>query len=203
VIPILFVSFFVIFYWGKSNVEQFDPDLNNSSIMNTITDKIEDTMADVRVAAQGSPVADMVISDAMIERFKVRERLKLNRYELGDGGWTIGYGHFTKYDQPAPPLAISEYQADLWFREDLEERCQKWVRKYVTIPLTQNQYDALCSLSFNLSPKALKRICDEVNAGRSPEPVMFQYVRQGTNLERGLRIRRTEEFAIFNGTLEA
>jgi lysozyme len=169
----------------------------------TITDQISDALADARVAVQGSPVADMVISDAMIERLKTKERLKLDRYELGDGGWTIGYGHYTRYNQPAPPLSISEFQADQYFREDLEERCQKWVRKYITVDLTQNQYDALCSLAFNLSPPSFKKICDEVNEGRSPEPVMFRYVLAGSNKERGLRIRRTEELAIFNGTLEA
>lgn len=136
-------------------------------------------------------------SNELETMLKRGEGLRLTPYQLGDGGWTLGYGRFFPFAGGPPPASISQSTADEWFSQDLEERGAKWVRMYVTTPINQFQFDALCSLAYNLKPSSFKTIADAVNAGRDPEPEMLNFIREGTNLERGLRIRRAREIALY------
>lgn len=151
-------------------------------------------------AVSGSPAAWYSTSEAMKRRLKQREGLKLSRYRLGDGGWTIGYGRYYPDSGPAAPAAIDLDTAERWFTEDLVARGEKWVKLYVSVPVTQNQFDALVSMAYNLRPSSFKRIAEAVNQGRDPTPIAMEYTRPGTNLERGLIARRNEELSIFYGT---
>ena len=156
-----------------------------------------------RDAVMPSPVADMAPSDRLRDMLKAGERLALQRYRLGDGGWTIGFGRF--YRDPAePPESITREQAESWFAEDVEARAARWVRAFVSVPLLQHQFDALCHMAYNLSPKAFKTIAEAVNAGQDPEAAALQFVRAGSNLEKGLRNRRGREIALYRaGTYSA
>lgn len=162
------------------------------------------TLADeLTNAVTGSPAGWFSTSEAMKKRLKKREALMLNRYQLGDGGWTIGYGRFYKSGGPLPPASIDRDTAERWFTEDLVERGEKWVKLYVSVPVTQNQFDALVSMAYNLRPSSFKRIAEAVNQGQDPTPIAMEYTRPGTNLERGLIARREEELSIFYGTATA
>lgn len=136
-------------------------------------------------------------SDSLRDMLKKGERLVLTRYRLGDGGWTLGYGRFFRDGGAEPPVSIDESTADRWFNEDVEARGARWVRQYVTVPLLQHEFDALTHMAYNLSPGSFAVIANEVNAGGDPEEASLRYVRAGTNLERGLRIRRGREIALF------
>jgi lysozyme len=125
------------------------------------------------------------------------EALRLTRYRLGDGGWTIGYGRYYPDGGPLPPESISRDTAEAWFADDVEQRGARWVRAYVSVPLLQHQFDALTHIAFNLSPKSFKTIADAVNAGQDPEAAALRFVRAGTNLEAGLRNRRAREIALW------
>lgn len=151
----------------------------------------------------GSPVDYMRTSASMKARLQQREGLRLKRYRLGDGGWTIGYGRYYPDGSTVPPEQIDQATAEDWFATDLVDRGEKWVKSFVSIPLQQNQFDALVSMAYNLRPASFKRIADAVNAGEDPAPVAMQYTRPGTNLEAGLVARRQEELGIFDGSIEA
>ena len=125
------------------------------------------------------------------------ESLRLTRYRLGDGGWTIGWGRYYADGDTPPPESIDEETAESWFNEDLEARGAKWVRAYVQTSLLQQQFDALTSMAFNLSPKSFRTIADAVNAGDDPEAASLRYVRAGTGLEDGLRNRRAREITLY------
>ena len=115
---------------------------------------------------------------------------------LGDGGWTIGYGRFEK-DQAKLPGRITEYEAEAMLRVDVDSRGAYWVRRYVRVALSQNQFDALTSMAYNLKPSSFKNIAEAVNRGDDPETVALQYTRPGSPFERGLRKRRGEEIALY------
>lgn len=132
---------------------------------------------------------------------KKGEALRLTPYRLGDGGSTLGYGRYFVDGGPPPPAAIDQSTADAWFADDIESRAAVWVREYVTTPINQFQFDALCSMAFNLKPSSFKNIADAVNAGDDPEAAALQYVRAGSNLERGLRLRRARELALYRDGL--
>lgn len=134
-------------------------------------------------AVTGSPAAWYSTSEAMKKRLKKREALMLNRYQLGDGGWTIGYGRFYKSGGPLPPASIDRDTAERWFTEDLVERGEKWVKLYVSVPVTQNQFDALVSMAYNLRPSSFKRIAEAVNQGQDPTPSLVSEDGPGRNAD--------------------
>ena len=160
-------------------------------------DEVQATISNAVNAVNGTDASAMVPSAELLGMLKRGEALRLQRYRLGDGGWTIGYGRYYPDGGALPPESIDRATAEAWFAEDVEARGARWVRAYVTVPLTQNQFDALVSMAYNLSPKSFKRIADAVNAGEDPEAAALQYVRVGTDLERGLRNRRAREIALY------
>lgn len=145
--------------------------------------------------------ADMAPSAELETMLKKGEALRLTPYQLGDGGWSLGYGRYFPFNGPPPPASISQATADAWFDEDIEARAAQWVRAYVTTPLTQYQFDALCSMAYNLKPTSFATIAAAVNNGNDPETASLQYVRAGTNLEHGLRVRRAREVALYRSGL--
>lgn len=163
----------------------------------TWADNIAAAVMGAGVSVLGSPVAEMRPSEQLKTMLKRGEKLELHAYDLGDGGLTIGYGRFYKHGGPVPPASITAVQAEEWFSEDVEARAAKWVRAYVSAPLLQHQFDALCHMAYNLSPKAFRTIAQAVNEGDDPENAALQFIRAGSNLERGLRNRRRREVALF------
>ena len=145
----------------------------------------------------GTDASSMTTSPAGLAHLQQFERLALTPYRLGDGGATIGWGRFYTDKGPPPPASIDRATADEWFSIDVIDRAEKWVKAYVTAPLTQPQFDALVSMAYNLSPRSFRTIADAVNAGDDPEAAALQYVRAGSSLERGLRRRRASELAMY------
>jgi len=145
----------------------------------------------------GSDAAGMSTSPAGLAHMQQFEGLRLTRYRLGDGGWTIGFGRYYPDGGQLPPEQIDRATADAWFLQDVQERGERWVKAYVTAPLTQPQFDALVSMAYNLSPRSFRTIADAVNAGEDPEAAALRFVRAGTGLERGLRRRRSAELAMY------
>ncbi|WP_340619277.1 lysozyme [Xenorhabdus siamensis] len=91
----------------------------------------------------------MEISENGINKIKSYEGLRLKAYpDPATGGepWTIGYGH-TKGVEPGQ--MITKQQAEALLREDLSP-IYDVLGQYVKVPLTQGQFDALCSLIFNV-----------------------------------------------------
>jgi lysozyme len=156
-------------------------------------------------ALDAYPVEALTPSPQLIAWLKGREKLSLVKYTLGDGGVTIGYGHYEPFGPRADALPdqVTEPQAAAMFLDDLQHRAVDQVVKYVMVPLTQNEFDAVVSLAFNLSPHAFSTIADSVNNGQgigdaaTQTGAAYNYVRAGTDLEHGLRARRDLEVAMF------
>lgn len=168
-----------------------------------LLDEAATVASEIANAVTGSPAEWFSTSAAMRARLKKREGLKLTRYRLGDGGWTIGYGRYYPDGGATCPASIDLDTAERWFTEDLAAKGEKWVKLYVSVPINQAQFDALTSMAYNLRPSSFKRIAEAVNAGMDPTPIAMEYTRPGTNLERGLIARREEELSIFYGSITA
>jgi len=93
----------------------------------------------------------MIIKEAL-DIIKNAEGLKLKAYKDPVGIWTIGYGHIRNVKQGD---VCTEEQADKWLREDIGEAVRA-VDVLVNVPLTQQQYGALVSFTFNLGYGTLK-----------------------------------------------
>jgi lysozyme len=100
----------------------------------------------------------MKLSEQGINLIKSFEGLRLSAYRDVAGIWTIGYGSTRYHDgkpvKPGDKLA-DEQQADALFANTLGQY-EDAVNQYVKVPLTQSQFDALVSFTYNEGTGALK-----------------------------------------------
>ena len=97
----------------------------------------------------------MKLSQNGVNFIKSHEALRLKAYQDSKGVWTIGWGH-TKNVRPGD--VITREQAEQFIRDDFA-----WVERTLNTDLvtgrdkplvTQNEFDALCSLVFNIGSDA-------------------------------------------------
>ena len=133
---------------------------------------------------------------ALIKSF---EGLSLNKYQDIVGKWTIGYGHLILPDEVFN-VALTEAQAEALLRRDLAVS-EKGVNQYVIPPLTQNQFDALVSFTFNLGVGNLKNstLLRVLNAQQYQNAAdeFLRWDKAGGKQVAGLTRRRTAERALF------
>ena len=77
---------------------------------------------------------------------------ELTAYQCSAGVWTIGYGHTKGIEEG---MEISQEEAEQMLVDELHEY-ENYINKYVTAPLSQNQFDAMVSWVYNLGPANLK-----------------------------------------------
>lgn len=145
----------------------------------------------------------MVISDEGIEFIIEREGEKLTAYLDSVGVWTIGVGH-TKGVKRGQRITSAESRE--LFEADIAE-FEEAVNDLVKIPLTQNEFDALVSFTFNLGKGALKKstLLKKLNKGdkESAANEFLKWNKGRINGKliaiKGLTIRRTLERKLFLG----
>ena len=100
----------------------------------------------------------MRLSESGLTLIKNFEGLRLSAYKDVAGVWTIGYGstryHDGKTIKPGDELT-DESQADALLANTLGQYVDA-VNNYVHVQLTQNQFDALVSFTYNEGTGALK-----------------------------------------------
>lgn len=99
-----------------------------------------------------------------IDAIRSHEGLRLKAYLDSVGIWTIGYGD-TGPDV-VEGLVITKEQAEERLRKRLVE-FEGYVNKLVKVTLTQNQFDALVSLVYNIGPTNFSNstLLRKLNAG--------------------------------------
>ena len=136
----------------------------------------------------------MKCSDDGIALIKEYEGLRLHAYQDAVGIWTIGYGH-TGYDVDLGRL-IDEAEADRLLREDLTD-AETCISEHAHGPLTQGQFDALCSFVFNLGCKAFagSTLLQLINAGdmEAAAPQFLRWDKAAGKRLSGLTRRREAE----------
>jgi GH24 family phage-related lysozyme (muramidase) len=144
----------------------------------------------------------------------------LTAYNLGDGAYTVGYGHaifpneqegynfLPRYDRIIPGRTkITKVESEILLKDDIKEAesiinriLDQWEEQGITPPITQGMYDAMVSMAYNMGPKIRKSD-------------FIQYVKQGDfkgakeeilntssrmfNKYPGLKIRREKEAKMF------
>lgn len=138
-------------------------------------------------------------SQAAIDLIKAAEGLRLTAYRDSVGVLTIGYGSTGGIK---PGQTITPDQAEAMLVDDLDEAAEA-VRQLVTVPLTQGQFDALCSFVFNLGAGRLRdstllRLLNQGKYGEAAAQFRFWVMAGGKPLP-GLVKRRAAERALFEG----
>ncbi|GKX60262.1 lysozyme [Leminorella grimontii] len=136
---------------------------------------------------------------AGINLIKEFEGLKLSKYRDAVGLWTIGYGHLIRSGETFE-RSLTEQEAEALLRKDLLES-ERGIRRLVSVPLTQNQFDALVSFVFNVgvgrlaTSTLLKKLNAQDYRGAADE--LPKWNRAGGNVLEGLTRRRQAERALF------
>lgn len=141
------------------------------------------------------------ITENGLSLIKNYEKLAINTYICPAGYPTIGYGHVVK---PAEATSfangINEHQANALLAADVGvAECA--VLRLISVPLTDGQFDALVSFTFNLGAGALQRstLRRKVNRGDHDEvPAEFmKWGWAGGRKLKGLIRRRAAEVVLF------
>ena len=142
----------------------------------------------------------MKLGERGTEILKYFEGCKLTAYQDSVGVWTIGYGH-TKgvYDG----MTITQDQAEQMLLSELEEY-EVYIKDMVTVPLTQNQFDALVVWVYNLGPTNFRNstLLKELNAGNynAAGQEITRWNKAGGKVLAGLVKRREAEAQLFSDT---
>jgi lysozyme len=142
------------------------------------------------------------ISDVGLQLIKAFEGKHNNGYLCPAKVWTIGYGHTgTTFGSPTPQgQIITDAQIDELLKQDMK-RFEDAVLNTVKVPLTQNQFDALISFTFNVGAGALasSTLLKLLNQGKYVEvPAQFlRWNKGGGKVLAGLVRRRQSEAHLF------
>lgn len=144
----------------------------------------------------------MQTSDKGISLIKQFEGCKLTAYQDSVGVWTIGYG----WTQPVDGKPI---RAGMTIKQETAERLLKTglvsyesdVSRLVKVGLTQGQFDALVSFTYNLGARSLSTstLLRKLNAGdyTGAAEEFLRWNKAGGKVLTGLTRRREAERALF------
>lgn len=144
----------------------------------------------------------MQTSDKGIALIKEFEGCKLTAYQDSVGVWTIGYG----WTQPVDGKPI---RAGMTIKQETAERLLKTglvsyesdVFRLVKVGLTQEQFDALVSFTYNLGSRSLSTstLLRKLNAGdySGAAEEFLRWNKAGGKVLNGLTRRREAERALF------
>lgn len=136
---------------------------------------------------------------ALIKRF---EGFRADAYRDAVGVWTIGFGHTAQAGPPAvmAGMRVSREEAAAILAADVEQFATG-VRAAVTVPLSDGQFSALVSFTYNVGLGAFRgsSVLKAVNAGdfAAVPGRLALWVKAGGRTLPGLVKRRAAEAALF------
>ena len=147
----------------------------------------------------------MIIGQNGLDIIKKFESFRSRPYLCPSGIPTIGYGSTYYLDGTKVTLndkPISKAGAENLLLHITNRDFASVVNKYVRVPLTQNQFDALVSLAYNIGGSRFRKSTlvkklnqyDYVGAANS----FWMWRRSGRKILKGLVRRRAEEKKLFN-----
>ena len=170
---------------------------------------------DQLIATASDAVADMLgiaidsvmqVSTAGIALICSFEGLNLKAYDDGVGVWTIGFGT-TIYPNGIKVRkgdTCTEAQAKAYMAHDLK-KFESAVNSAVAVPINQNQFDALVSLTYNIGTGAFKEstLLKKLNESdyKNAAAQFNVWNKGGGKIMQGLVNRRAEERKLFEKAL--
>jgi len=141
----------------------------------------------------------VTLSPTGLNLIKTSEGFRPQVYPDGVGKPTIGYGHLLHPGETFP-IGITEAQATTLLLTDVAY-AEHALEHLVKVPLTQGQYDALTSFTFNEGAGKLQgsTLLKLLNKGQydAAGQQLLKWVYAGGLVEPGLFIRRNAELTLW------
>lgn len=142
----------------------------------------------------------MIPSDKCKALIKQFEGCRLQAYPdpaTGGAPWTIGYGHTRGVTQG---MTCTQQQAENWLMEDLD-KVGAMVTDLLKVPVTQREFDALCSFAYNagignLAKSTMLKLINQCEYAQAAKEFP-KWDRGGGKEIAGLLRRRKAEEAVF------
>jgi len=156
----------------------------------------------------------MNVSPKAIGMIKHHEGVRQKPYRCPARLWTIGVGHVLYPEQgklkiddrdgfplrPEDDRKFTMDEVDAILAADLQ-RFERGVEKFVSVALTQGEFDALVSFSFNVGLGTLQRSTLRAKLNRNDKDgaadELLKYCLAGGKILKGLQNRRIDERAMF------
>jgi lysozyme len=129
-------------------------------------------------------------NDAGLKMIESFEGLRLTAYQDSVGVWTIGYGHTKRVKKGQ---TITQAQAEAFLKQDLAEAEAAVNGRGLT--LTDNQFAALVSFTFNLGAGGLAKLLKNGLAAVPDRILLFDHA--GGKVVKGLTRRRAAERTLY------
>ena len=142
----------------------------------------------------------MEVTQVGIDLIKKYEGFSAKIYLCPAGKATIGYGHKILAGEKFPPQGISTEIAENMLKQDVKV-AESAINRLVKAEISNNQFDALASFTYNLGTKALEtstllRLINENNP-QSAASEFSKWVFADGKAQNGLKNRRKAEMALF------
>jgi lysozyme len=156
----------------------------------------------------------MNVSAKALKVIKHHEGTRFTPYRCPAKLWTIGVGHVLYPEQgklkiedrdayplrPEDDRKFTMDEVDAILAADLQ-RFERGVERFVSVALTQGEFDALVSFSFNVGLGTLQRSTLRAKLNRNDKDgaadELLKYCLAGGKILKGLQIRRIDERAMF------
>ena len=156
----------------------------------------------------------MNISAKAVEMIKHHEGVRFKPYRCPAKLWTVGVGHVLYPEQGKLPIdqrdafALRLEDNRVWTKEEVDgilrndlARFERGVAQLLPVVLTQGEFDACVSFSFNVGLGTLQRSTFRQKVIRGDKDAaiesLLQYCKAGGKVLRGLENRRKDEAALF------
>ena len=143
----------------------------------------------------------MKTSQKGIDLIKEFEGYSERVYMCAGGKYTIGYGHTRGVEVGD---TCTREQAEKYLREDLQD-AEEAVLALITVPLSQNQFDALVSLVYNIGSghfydSTIRKVINlKISDIEEYRKAWMMWVKSRGKVLKGLVRRREAEFKMFKG----
>ncbi|MES2703780.1 MAG: glycoside hydrolase family protein [Bacteroidota bacterium] len=147
------------------------------------------------------PVAEMHLSAEGYTLLEKMEGFSPDLYNLKDGGFTIGFGFFVPYGEGSKwNKGITWEEAERMIRQKMPVY-EDQVKQYINVPLTQEEFDALTMLAYNLGGfSRATSIVNDINSGADFDKLQHDWMRfvhsKAPNVMKGLINRRNDELQV-------
>ncbi len=146
-------------------------------------------------------VADMHLSPDGYALLEKMEGFAPTLYNLGDGGYTIGFGFFVPFNEGYKWKNGVTWEQAVTLIEQKVPAYEDQVKKYINVSLTQSEFDALTMLAYNIGgfSKATSLINDinaQVDIGKIQNDWNRFIHSKAPNVTKGLMKRRKDEIEV-------